>query len=265
MPLYVGSRYSLLGSGGAAAAAAPPPPLDGLSDLTGAYSFSRDLLTSFIGNARYADSSGAITSLEDQSGNNRDFTDGAQVARRPALVSTGPNNRAAAQFDGSSDFLTSSVTITNFITNTTAYLILSGRADNITTADATVQNNDAIILDSNACMGAFLHSTTPSLKGMHHDGGGTRDQTDHAIAVGTVFVVELRHEGGNFSSRLNGGSWSTVASGNTLAVNGNWWLGRTTGLFSEVTVFELAIFNVVPNDTQKDALAADLKTWIGAV
>lgn len=265
MPLYAGTRYSLLAGGGAAAAAAGASgALDGLSDITGAWSFSRDLLSAFAGGSRYTDSAGAIITLEDQSGNNRDFTDGATSTRRPALVTTGPNNRAAAQFDGGTDFLTSAA-ISNFITNTTAYVILSGRADAIATSDATVQNNDAIILDSNACMGAHLHSTTPSLKGMHHDGGGTRDQTDHAITVGTVFVIELRHEGGNFSTRLNGGSWSTVASGNTLAVNGTWWLGRGVAVFSEVTVFEAAMFNVVPDDTAKDALAANFMAWIGAV
>lgn len=238
------------------------PPLDGLSNLTGAWSMGRDLLTSYIGSSRYTDSSGAVSALNDQTGNARHLTQGT-AANRPAVSTGGSASRACAAFDNSNDYM-DGVAISALIANNAGYVIASGIPLTLDTNDTTnYPYNDVMFCDTGGYMGAFMRSGGNAVA-YNYDG------TQDVAQIGTVSannpaVIEWRHEGGNIYVRVNGGSWSSAtASGNTQVLTGLFRIGTTFGnaTYTHIKFFEMATFNAVPNDTIKDALAANFLAWI---
>jgi len=267
-----GSTGAATGAGAAAASTLAAPPLDGLSP-TGAWSASRDLLTTFIGGSRYTDAgSGAISSFKDQSGNSRDLNDGTFAARRPTLTTGGPNSRSCLDFDGSSDVLSTEagVNISNFMTASNGYMVISLIADAVVVNDATAYNNDGVLADIGGFMGIYLRNTagTPETVQAYNFDGSVDVAASAVINTGTVYVVEWRHEGGNLYVRVNGTGEQTAASGNMSTLSNPLGMGAGysgSGVKSNIKVFEAAVFSTVPGSTARDALVADLMSHVGAV
>lgn len=253
---------SFLGRGGAGGGATTHP-LDGLT-ATGAWSVSRDLYTSFIGSTRYTTATG-IDSLKDQSGNTRNLDNGTST-QQPLPTTAGPNSRACADFDGSTDSLFGAA-ISNFIANNAGYMVASVIADTIASAAVGAGfyiGGDAILNDtvSSGYMG-LLFGASGRCVGYNYD--GTQDYANgaaSAVSAGTAYVVEWRHEGGTMYVRVNGGTEVTVATGNTQVMTGLLRMGEGW----DGKIFEAAVFSGanIPNSTARDALVADMRTWIGA-
>lgn len=260
MLLSTGAFFNHGGGGGGG----PTYPLDGFSP-TGAWSMSRDLLSAFAGGSRYTDSSGAVSSLNDQSGNTRHLTDAGTAARRPTVATGGPNSRTCADFDGSTDFLTGAA-ISNFISNSAGYMIVSWLADAITLNVAQSYNNHLILGDAGQFMGLYLRDTgsPDTVYGFNWDGNEDRG-VDATIAVSTAYVTEWRHDGGNVYVRVNGGTWQSAASGNTSTMTNALLLGGRNGAQQfNGKIFEAAVFSTVPGSTDRDAFEADFRAWVGA-
>jgi hypothetical protein len=252
---------SAAASGTLAGVAAESPALDGLSGVTGAYSFSRDLLTSFAGGTKYTTSGSNITAWNDQSGNARNLgTPGTD----PVLVTAGPNSRSASSHTSSRPFTSvAGDPLSDFITASDAYVIISFIASSLTGVAASVPDNNGLLSDSNSRFGIYGKSAG-TLHCWNNDGVG--DSNSVAISTATAYVVEIRHQGGTLGIRINGGSEATVASGNTNALTGTISLANAAGVGLNWfgNIFEAAFFNTVPSLGQRDALAANFKTWIGA-
>ena len=241
--------------------------LDGTTP-TGAWSFSRDLKTSFIGGSRYTDVAGEVSALNDQSGNSRNLSQ-SNAAFRPTITTAGTNSRTCADFASASGDRLTGTTLSNFIANNSGYAVVSILADSIVTNSATVYANHAIICDGvSQIFGLFLRNTgTPDTVYAYNWDGSVDAASSATINAGTTYVVEWKHTGGNVSVRVNAGSWTDVASGNTTGLGGTFTMGTQSGASStsfDGKIFEAAIYSSLPTTAQQDAIAADFKNWIGA-
>jgi hypothetical protein len=234
--------------------------LDGLSP-TGAWSASRKLLTAY-GGAYYNLTSGFVDTLYDQSGNTRNFTQ-SNPAGRPPILATGPNSRDSINFDGSL-FRLDSVAISNFITASAGYIVVSFIPDNTSSNfGGNIYAETPVFADNAAYMGAFVK--LGNIQNYNYDGSADYT-TAQAISTGTPYVFEWRHEGGTLYQRINGASEVSVASGNTAALTGLLFL--TTNYVNaklDCKIFEMATFSTVPGATVRDALVANMMSWVGAV
>ena len=277
MPLYLGGqRIARLYKGAAPLArawrgaekvfdadedAAEGAPLDGLANVTGAWSLSRKLLSSFEG-AFYTLDTG-VASVADQTGNSRHLAQ-ATGAAQPSLASTGPQNRAAARHDGADDLL-QTVALSSLIAAGTGHIVFCGIVRAIA-SDNAIAPNDAMWGDSAGYVANFLRSTGPSVNAYNYDGTDDVVSITTGFALDAIFVHEWRHEGGNLHARVNGGSWSSAASGNTpvlsgLLRTGTWYTG--IGIFTALDLFEIVTFNAVPDEEERDALVANMTAYYG--
>lgn len=252
----------LLGVGGVTAAAGANAPGDALSNVTGAWSASRNLLTAYAGDF-VENISGAAATWYDQSGNARNFAR-AVAAARPTITTGGNNGRAVLAFnppvDGTADSMDAAA-ISNFISNSTGYVAVSFIADAVAaTNNAAIYLNDCIFGDSGSFIGAFLKNG--NVVGYNWD-GSEDTPTGHAVSTATAYVIEWWHSGGNLNTRLNAGTANTVASGNTSTMTGTLRVGNLASAGCDINVFEMVVCSSVPSLAERDALVADLLAWIG--
>jgi hypothetical protein len=235
--------------------------LDGISGLTGAWSMSRKLLTSY-GGSFYTDAGGgAISALLDQSGNSRNLSQGTSGSR-PTATTAGGKSRACADFDGTDDLLTGA-TMSNFIAAGAGYIVVSALADAISTDVTSGGNgyqNDGIITDDGANVGVMLRSTGPLAIANNFD-GNSDDTGTVSTTTGTLHVYEWRHDSGTLYLRVDGGTEASVTSGNTT-LTGSIIMGRNYfNQYFDGKVFEAAAFNSVPALSIRNAIVANMLAW----
>ena len=191
--------------------AAISAPLDGLAAVTGAWSLSRDLLSSFIGGTRFTQSGSNLTGVNDQSGNARNL--GTPLVD-PVVATAGPLSRTASQMTTSNQRLQTAAgdPLSDFISNSTGYIIVSGIFTTLTANQANVWLNHCLMVDTGLFMG--IHGKTGGLA-LAANWDGSSDSTSVSISTATAYVFEWRHEGGTLGLRVNGGTEATTASGNT--------------------------------------------------
>jgi hypothetical protein len=153
-------------------------PLDGVECVSAAWSLSRQLLSSYAG-PYYDAVSAKVTQIYDQTGNGRNFLDPG-VGLRPADTTAGPNSREAADFDGVDDFMDTGLDLSEFITASAAYIIISVIVDSVTLDDADAQDNHAIIGDAGKKLGIYARddSGDMTLYSYNFDGTGLRSQSE---------------------------------------------------------------------------------------
>jgi len=236
--------------------------LDGLSGLTGAWSMSRDLLTTFAGGSRFTLNSGNVSSLNDQSGNSRHLAQATTNQQPPTATA---NSRTVIDFGGVEDSLAGAA-ISNFISNNAGYIIASAIVDAVTTNNASSSGNDMIFCDTGGFIGFHLKNNASVYTGHAYNYDGTDDKTTNtSFPIGTAVVIEWKHEGGNILGRINGGSWDTVASGNTSTMTGLLQIGKSFGaVWTDYRFFEMAAFNTVPGTTTQNNLKDNFMAWCGA-
>ena len=241
-----------------AKAAVASTPLDGLT-ITAAYSASRALISTFNAYPLVAVND-AVSSFRDQVSTQHIVQ--ATAAYRPALTTVG--GRLAADFDGTDDIMSAGATWTNFMAVGAGYACFSIYPDAITSNSATVYNNHCIFGDSGDYLGLFLKSGATA-NAYNYD--GTVDSpTGVAITAGAPHTVEWRHTGGSLDLRVDGGSWSSVASGNTsggstLNIGGNVNAAATQAFNGKIA--EFVFCQTVPSSTNQDNIRAALAAHIG--
>lgn len=201
----------------------PTTPLDGLTGVTGAWSASRKLLTSYAANsgAFYQDISGEANTWYDQSGSSRNLTADTS-STRPSATTAGPNSRACLDFN-TADVM-QGATISNFISATDGYFIATFIADSTSRNAANIYDNDPVFCEALGYAG--LHIKAGSIYAYNYTSSATQTAGE-AISTGTAYVVEWWHTGGNLNLRLNGGTTRTIASGSTGNLGGLLRIGRT--------------------------------------
>jgi hypothetical protein len=262
MLLFTGQMFGNAAGGGGGG---PTYPLDGLSP-TGAWSASRDLLTSWVGNARYTTSTG-VNSFKDQTGGGRHLDAEAGVpSAEPGVTTAGPNSKTCLDFTNDDRLLTTGG-ISNFISASSGYAIWSGYIDAIdtnVTGDANVYQNDLLWGDQGGETGVTLLSGGPIASAFNFS-SYPWNVVSQSISTGVAVVVTWRHEGGNLYISINGGAETSVASGNTADLTSKLVLGRATGGYLDGKCFEFATWSTVPSSGTRATLIADFMTHIGAV
>lgn len=231
---------------------------------TAVWSLSRNLFPGFS-SARYTTATG-VDSLKDQTGNARNLNQ-ATGTKQPVVTTAGPNSITCADFDGSDDLLSTGATgLSNFIANNSGWIIVSCIIDAITTNNGTGAStftNNHIWGDNLGYVGLCLRTTGPNVTAYNYD--GNYDTQSSVIATATPYVFSWRHEGGNVYLRVNDGTESAgAASGNTQVVTNSLIMGHNGTAGGNVKIFEMATWSTIPSSTDRDAIVADWKTWIGA-
>jgi hypothetical protein len=262
-------------------------PVDGLSP-TGCWSLSRFLRSAYTG-SKYSATSGAITTINDQSGNGFNLTDRSLTTRRPAETTAGLQSRACAAFDGTSDFLVTGTTVlvSSLISASAGFIIISCIIDAFQGNQATLQFNDQLTGDQNLKIGLYLRDLSGGTAYAINDSGTIQNQS-RTLTTAKGYVLTWRHEGGNlfFGSAERDPLWNTftfvdplppwtwtgaytetggVASGNTAAfpAGDTFNIGGRGNQFFKGKIFELATFSTVPTAEQRAALVTDFGTWFG--
>ena len=236
------------------------PPLDGFSGITSALSLSRDLLTSFS-SARYTLTGGAISEITDQSGSGNHAHDVSDASARPALVTAGPNSRAAADFDGANNYLQHG-TLAELFTASEKYMILSFITDAYgtdNTSAGSIYNNEGPYISG--WWGLALTQTGPSVRGFNYTSSAEAAFVLGTPSTGTPVVAELYLESNTLYGRINGGSWVSSASGTTGNTALRMWVAYANFPW-DGKIFEIITANEIPSENQRDALHFNMLEWI---
>lgn len=240
-------------------------PLDGTAP-TAAWSASRDLLTSFIGNPRYTASGGTASFFNDQTGNVRHLTN-AIAFYQPAVVTAGPYNRTCLAFSDAGNMRTPSDPMSEFISLTSGYIICSVMIDTPFTGDP------GIIWAEQSGYVRLYATAAPTneygIEGIQSVAHKPPDYADIATpptipAVPNVpYVVEWLLEDGIISVRVNRGVWSSVDFGDLFSLTTPLTLGEyVMSQTLNFKIFEMATWSTPP--PARDWLVVDFMDWIGA-
>ena len=247
-------------------AAPPVPPLDAVASVTGAWSFSRNMLTSFGAGTRYTKSGTAIISLNDQSGNSRHFTDQGITTRRPVETTAFPASVLCAAFDGATQYLFSDpVTLSSFISASSGAVVVSVIIDSVSTNSGTSFLNHGIVADVGEYMG--LHARNLSGVTLYaYNWDGTEDNATTTVVTGTPYVLMWRHHGGNLYISVNGGTEISLASGNTTILSEDVYLATAFagGTFCNCKIAEMFTTSDGSQTTALATAVANMKSYVGA-
>lgn len=240
------------------------PLLDGLTGITGAFSFSRKLLSTY-GGAFYADNgAGSATFCNDQTAGAHHMAAGGTVP----LATGGPNNRACVDFPGTAGpfFRQVGVPMSTFITASAGHIFCTVLPDTAALNDTNNYANNAVVTDTGGYLGMFLKNNASYLAYNYDGSPAAGDAATVAISFGVPLVLEWWHTGGNVLGRVNGvGSGTSVASGNTSDLTNDpyWGNASPTGGQLDGKLFEVIYSNVSQAGAAADAIVANMKAWIG--
>ena len=207
------------------------------------------------GTGYYQDSAGTTPATSDgdrigrwadQSGNSYHVTQGTS-GKRGTLKTSIVNGNSVTRFDGTDDCLTGT-TLSNLIANNAFSFFALISAAAATTNSANTYQNTGIIAESGQYWGAYLKSA-PTIHAYNYD--TTDDNVSKSISLSTFFVVHWRHESGNLYISKDGGSESSVASGNTGSLTGTFTIGArdSAALFFNGDICEFFGYNVALGGT----------------
>lgn len=240
-------------------------PLDGLSNVTGAWSASRNLLSAFFGTL-YTTATG-VNLWTNQKLVNADLVQSV-AGRQPAVTTAGPNSRTCFDFVANSLVTPGGAggTLDAYINASDGYVVMSVIVDAIDSNNVTVYANDCIMGDNGGYMGLFLKNSPGNLL-FGYNWDGNSDSNSLAITLGTPHVIEWIHEGGVLSVRIDGGTPATVASGNTQSLAAIFCVGSASAVPAATNsldgkIFECVTFDAVPSSTVRDTLVADMLAWM---
>lgn len=243
-----------------------PGILDNVAGLTLAVSMSRKLVSTYSG-AFFTATTGSIDAWKNQTsaGATNDLV--ATTTARPTAATGGPNNIAAASFDGTTDYIHhATLPISSLFSATTGWVITCFVANTVAANNANPYDNAPVFGDAGNAMGVYLKNTGAPRSGIAYNNDGTQDvATSATITPGTAYVIEWVHTGGNVVLYINGTSVATTASGNTTPVTGVLGFGHgstSSVVFLDGLIFEAATASAVP--ANRDVIASNFMTQCGA-
>lgn len=169
---------------------------------------------------------------------------------RPTYKTNIVNGKSVLRFDGTGDFLVGNTTsapgatASSFPTGdlssaSAATFIVALSISSARSAQFNAYQNDCIYGDqvgNNLGLSISLSGGTITFHAYNHD--GSRQTTTVTGAQSTWHIVSMRHASGSLQVRINGGSWSSVSSGNTTQLNQPPFTGK--GLIGSEPQWDLA-------------------------
>lgn len=184
-----------------------------------------------------------VATWTDSSGRKETFT---EATNKPTYKTSIINGKPVVRFDGTNDILTSSLAISNFITNSAYTFFLVVKTPSSHPAGETVFGvADAnIYFDDSAANSNFSLFTNngPTVFLGNYDGTQDTAQTG-TFTNGNSLIIDGYHSGGNIGVRKNAGSYATQASGNTSDLTGTLKLAFDGTNYGQFDIAELIIYN----------------------
>ncbi len=237
--------------------------IDGLG-ASGGWSFSRRLSANYSG-PFYSLTAGAVSTLYDQSGSARDFTQ-SSAGFRP-LLSPAPNGIICGLWDGADDLMSTAALLSSFITGPSGFAVVTTVPAAITLNNANVYQNNGVFSDSGSFWGVFGKSvggTTPTWFGYNWDGNAD-SPTGTAFALNVPYVLSWRHSAGSIIFGVNGVEQSTP-SGDTLTLTGTVRLGAAGASTNyNGKIAEFVTFPTPPSAENRLAIIRNMGRWVGAL
>lgn len=192
-----------------------------------------------------------ISTLDDSSVNNLDLV--ANSGEEPLYITNNLNGKPIARFDGVDNRLfLSGGAISSYISASAGTMFAVFKAVAITTNNATPELNDCVWSDVLGYTGTHLKSV-PEVVAYNYDTNA--DTIAVSIATGTWYIVKWRHSGGNLYISVNGGSETSVTSGNTGGLTGTFQIAMSQGIYSQIDFAEIVAYNTsITADTTRDYL-----------
>lgn len=176
------------------------------------------------------------------------------AANQPSYGAKLCNGNPGLQFV-SNDSLTSTVALSTLVTSSAFDIAIVFRCDGVLTNNASQWLNDALICDESGFFGMFIRnlSGTPTLYAYVWDGAAK--VVSQTITLGKTHVAYFRKTGGSHFLSLDGGSESSVASGNIATVTGNFAIGNRASVNARFNgaIGELLVFNAARSSTDRNA------------
>ena len=186
-----------------------------------------------------------VSQWSDQSGCGNHWTQGS-VTRQPTYGGAGNG----VDFDGSDNAMSGPI-LSNLITASACTIFIVFSADAAGTNSGSSWLNTALIGQGSAFFGIHLKSA-PSVHIFNWD--GSDDSASTGISLTTRTIVTARHGGGTIGIRVNDGSETTAASGNTTTISGATELGRGNGSDTYCfngKIYEVVIYNTLLSDANQ--------------
>lgn len=221
--------------------------LDGYTTgLSAAWSASRQLLTAY-GGAFYVLTLGNISTLNDQSGASRNLT---SVISTIPLSTSGPNSRTSGDMDAAGGGALVGAAMSNFISNSSGFMVF---AIEIVAFPATGQK--FIMIDQGVNETGIIIKSTSEILAYNWGAGSLTVATP---ATTGVHVITWRHESGNLAVSIDGAAEVVVASSNLAGMTGGFKIDDSDTKFVDV-----AVWSTVPSASDRAAIIADFKTYLG--
>lgn len=206
-----------------------------------------------------------VDTWTDRSGNANHFT--SSLTARPTFK-TGlfPLGGSALDFDGSDDQLSAAGSVGTFISASAMTAFFVFIVDTISTNDTTTYyTNQAIFASSGGGIQIpYFRSAGPVVGAYNYDPAAP-DAVEVAVTAAAAHVVMVRHEAGSLYISIDGGSESSVASGDS-ATSGDPRFGvNVVSTYFDGKLAELFFYNVALATGEIAALNTYLSTkWITA-
>jgi hypothetical protein len=197
-----------------------------------------------------------IDRLEDQS-TNAFGTAIAGSGFEPSVVFVA--DVTTAKFDGN-DAFTNFADAYQIIQATQFYMIIRFKVSTIDTDEEQSWDNDTMMGDASRYLGIGLRQ--PNLVVFHLDDTIAADnKIEVPFILGAWQTAEMYFDGVAFHGRVNGGVWTSHASGILTDLTGGWRLGRgLAGTEFKGEISDFAVYNTQLSNTLRNKIQAELAT-----
>jgi hypothetical protein len=241
-------------------------PLDGFSP-TGAWSFSRKLLTAYAGGF-YSATASAVNTLNDQSGGGHNLFDGGNSSHSPTATTAGPNSRACATWNGAGNYLqTIGNLLSSFISGSSGFVVISALPTAIVNTAGNPWGGDPLWNDDGfQNTGMYLKNISGGVGYSYNWDTAARVTPNSAVVtLGVPHVFVWRHDSGVLYFSMDGGAETSIAAGtNTAVPSTGFYLGGDGAVTFTGKIFEVATWTTVPNAIDRATIIASFKSWCGA-
>lgn len=176
------------------------------------------------GSAATAD--GDVGRIQDKSGNNRHFTQ-ATAADRPRRKTSVQNGLDVVRFDGATEYLELGLAWSTLIAAAAGSVFIVAKATTITTNEADVWDNQAVLTDAGLWHGFFVVKSTGAALSFAN-ATSSDPEVSVSYTAGNWAIFSTWHDGTNINARINRGSVVSTALGTRTNLSGNTVLMGTT-------------------------------------
>jgi hypothetical protein len=184
--------------------------------------------------------------------------DQGNASRQPTSTVSGTSSNV--DFDGAEDYL--ELAGQNSVSNWHTFAVVTVDAVDTNGTGGNCELNDYITLD--VASGLRLRNDAGTYYAIAHNNDGTDDCAEVAISIGSKMIIEGKADGTNVSIAVDGGSFTSVASGNQTSAAGTLYLGgQAFAYLLNGKIHEVRQFPDDLGTTERNAVIAELQSKWG--